>query len=169
MFADNDLSCWWVWLKNVEMAWSIKGRFLWAEKEWYDFYLKILWIELWWNRKGLLSVLELKKRKTYCSAYMDIPVVCKEQLPSPQNRVYKTPLSQLFPNISTLREDPPNVSLFSPSFYFSLVIKFFYNKFCRMYGNRKYQLEMEIAWFTIRLVLIAPWALKLRKYFVKKD
>ena len=87
---------------------------------------------------------------------MDIPVVCKEQFPSPRNSVYKTPLSQLFPNISTLREDPPNVSLFSLSFYFSLEIKFVYNKFCRMYGNRKYQLEMEIAWFTIRLVLIAP-------------
>ena len=85
---------------------------------------------------------------------MDIPVVYKEQFHPPQNRVYKTPLSPLFSNISTLREDPPNVSLFSPSFYFSLVIKFVYNKFCRMYGNRKYQLEMEIAWFTIRLVLL---------------
>ena len=83
---------------------------------------------------------------------MDIPVVCKEQFPSPQNRVCKTPLSQLFPNISTLREDPPNVSLFFPSFHFSLVIKFVYNKFCRMYGKRNYQLEMEIAWVTIRLV-----------------
>ena len=85
---------------------------------------------------------------------MGIPVVCKEQFPSPQNSVYKTPLSQLFPNISTLWEDPPNVSLFSPSFYFSLAIKFVYNEFCRMYGNRKCQLEMEIAWFTIRLVLL---------------
>ena len=85
---------------------------------------------------------------------MGIPVVCKEQFPSPQNRVYKTPLSQLFPNISTLREDPPNASLFSPSFCFSVAIKLVYNKFRRMYGNRKYKLEMEIAWFTIRLVLL---------------
>ena len=85
---------------------------------------------------------------------MGIPVVCKEQFPSPQNRFYKTLLSQLFPNISTLWEDPPNVSLFSPSFYFSVAIKLVYNKFPRMYGNRKYKLEMEIAWFTIRLVLL---------------
>ena len=61
---------------------------------------------------------------------------------------------QLFPNISALWEDLPKVSLFFPSFYFSLAIKFAYNKFFRMYGNRKYQLEMEIAWFTIRLVLL---------------
>ena len=54
---------------------------------------------------------------------------------------------QLFPNISALREDLPKVSLFSPSFYFSLAIKFVYNKFFRMYGNRKYQMEIEIAWF----------------------
>jgi len=61
---------------------------------------------------------------------------------------------QLFPKISALPEDLHKVSLFSPSFYFSLAIKFVYNKFCRMYGNRKYKLEMEFAWFTTRLVLL---------------
>ena len=61
---------------------------------------------------------------------------------------------QLFPNISALREDLPKVSLFSSSFYFSLAIKFVYNKFCRMYGNRKYKLEMEVACFIITLVLL---------------
>ena len=137
------------------MAWSIKGRFLWAEKKnGITFTWKCCGSNCDGTEKDCCQCLSLKKRKTYWPAYMDILVVCKEQFPCPQNRVYKTPLSQLFPNISTLREDPPNVSLFSPSFYFSLVIKFFYNKFCRMYGNRKYQLEMEIAWFTIRLVLL---------------
>ena len=85
---------------------------------------------------------------------MGIPVACIEDFTPSQSRVYKTLLSQLFPNISALQEYPPNVSLFSLSFYFSLEIKFVYNKFCGMYGNRKYQLEMEIAWFTIRLVLL---------------
>ena len=94
-----------------------------------------------------------KERKTYRPANMGIPVACIDDFTPPQSRVYKTLLSQLFPNISALREYPPNVSLFSLSFYFSLEIKFVYNKFCRMYGNRKYQVEMEIAWFTIRLVL----------------
>ena len=61
---------------------------------------------------------------------------------------------KLFPNISALREDLPKVSLFFPSFYFSLAIKFVYNKFCRMYGKRKYKLEMEIACFIIRLILL---------------
>ena len=95
-----------------------------------------------------------KERKTYRPANMGIPVACIEDFPPPQSRVYQTLLSQLFPNISALREYPPNVFLFSLSFYFSLAIKFVYNKFRRMYGNRKYQLEMEIAWFTIRFVLL---------------
>ena len=82
-----------------------------------------------------------KERKTYRPADMGIPVACIEDFPPPHNRVYKTLLSQLFPNISALREYPPNVSLSSLSFYFSLAIKFVYNKFRRMYGNRKYQLE----------------------------
>ena len=82
-----------------------------------------------------------KERKTYRPADMGIPVACIEDFSPPQNRVYKTLRSQLFPNISALREYPPNVSLSSLSFYFSLAIKFVYNKFRRMYGNRKYQLE----------------------------
>ena len=94
------------------------------------------------------------ERKTYRPANMGIPVACIEDFTPPQSRVYKTLLSQLFPNISALREYAPNVSVFSLSFYFSLAIKFVDNKFCRMYGNRKYQLEMEFAWFTIRLVLL---------------
>ena len=61
---------------------------------------------------------------------------------------------QLFPNISALREDLPKVSLFFPSFYFSLAVKFVYNTFCRMYEKRKYKLEIEIACFIIRLILL---------------
>ena len=54
--------CWWVWLKNVEMPWSIKSRFLWAEKKnCYQLDLKMFWMELWWNGKGL-AVLGLEKR-----------------------------------------------------------------------------------------------------------
>ena len=95
-----------------------------------------------------------KERKTYRPANMGIPVACIEDFTPPQSRVYKTLLSQLFPNMSALQEYPPNVSLFPLSFYFSLAIKFVYNKFCRMYGNGKYKLEMEIALFIVRPVLL---------------
>ena len=55
--------CWWVWLKNVEMPWSIKSRFLWAEKKnCYQLDLKMFWMELWWNGKGL-AVLGLEKNR----------------------------------------------------------------------------------------------------------
>ena len=69
-----------------------------------------------------------KERKTYRPANMGIPVACIEDFTPPQSRVYKTLLSQLFPNISALREYPPNVSLFSPSFYFSLKLRKYFVK-----------------------------------------
>ena len=46
-------------------------------------------------------------------------------------------LCDLIPNISALLGVLECISLFFLSFYFSLQFKFVYNKFCRMYGNRK--------------------------------
>ena len=156
-------------LKNVghrcEMPWSIKGWFFWAEKA--ALLKKLLGMELWWNWKfRLLSGPQWKndlngnvdgtERVLVRRGKLVYKILLQNYRTFTESKGDLVPYKfcQLFPNISALREDLPNVSLFFPFFYFSLAIKFVYNKFCRMYGKRKYKLEMEIACFIIRLILL---------------